>query len=93
MSKKPHVILNARQRRRRPYLQTLAARNAIVFRFPIRWCSLVALLRTWTDEAYGFGWAYGSDSTRLAAVRNERMQSVFLSRKRPSTCRLSYLGK
>lgn len=39
----------------------LAAHDVIVFQFPVYWYSAPALLRTWTDEVYGFGWAYGGE--------------------------------
>ena len=35
--------------------------DTIVFQFPVYWYSSPALLRTWTDAVYGFGWAYGGD--------------------------------
>lgn len=35
--------------------------GTVVFQFPVYWYSAPALLRTWTDEAYGFGWAYGGE--------------------------------
>lgn len=33
----------------------------IVYQFPVYWYSSPALLRTWTDAVYGFGWAYGGE--------------------------------
>lgn len=42
----------------------LAAHNVVVFQFPIYWYSAPALLRIWTDEVYGFGWAYGGEAAR-----------------------------
>ena len=39
----------------------LEAHDIIVFQFPVYWYSAPALLRTWTDEVYGFGWAYGGE--------------------------------
>ena len=39
----------------------LAAHDLIIFQFPVYWYSAPALLRTWTDEVYGFGWAYGGE--------------------------------
>ena len=40
----------------------LAAHDTIVFQFPVYWYSAPALLRTWTDEVYGLGWAYGGEA-------------------------------
>ena len=40
----------------------LEAHDTIVFQFPVYWYSAPALLRTWTDEVYGFGWAYGGEA-------------------------------
>lgn len=39
----------------------LEAHDIIIFQFPVYWYSAPALLRTWTDEVYGFGWAYGGE--------------------------------
>ena len=39
----------------------LEEHDLIVFQFPVYWYSAPALLRTWTDEVYGFGWAYGGE--------------------------------
>ena len=39
----------------------LEEHDLIVFQFPVYWYSSPALLRTWTDAVYGFGWAYGGD--------------------------------
>ena len=36
----------------------------IVFQFPLYWYSCPALLRTWMDSVYGFGWAYGGEEAR-----------------------------
>ena len=33
----------------------------IVYQFPVYWYSCPALLRTWIDSVYGFGWAYGGE--------------------------------
>ena len=33
----------------------------IVYQFPVYWYSCPALLRTWMDSVYGFGWAYGGE--------------------------------
>ncbi|MDN0070090.1 NAD(P)H-dependent oxidoreductase [Collinsella ihumii] len=41
---------------------TLEAHGTVVFQFPVYWYSAPALLRTWTDEVYGFGWAYGGET-------------------------------
>ena len=40
----------------------LEEHDLIVFQFPVYWYSAPALLRTWTDEVYGFGWAYGGEA-------------------------------
>lgn len=40
----------------------LEAHGTVVFQFPVYWYSAPALLRTWTDEVYGFGWAYGGEA-------------------------------
>lgn len=42
--------------------RALAAHDLVVFQFPVYWYSAPALLRTWTDEVYGFGWAYGGET-------------------------------
>lgn len=42
----------------------LATHDTIVFQFPVYWYSAPALLRTWTDEVYGLGWAYGGEAAR-----------------------------
>lgn len=42
----------------------LAAHDRIVFQFPVFWYSAPAQLRAWTDEVYGFGWAYGGETAR-----------------------------
>ena len=42
--------------------RALALRHErIVFQFPVYWYSCPALLRTWMDSVYGFGWAYGGE--------------------------------
>ena len=41
--------------------EALEAHDLIVFQFPVYWYSCPALLRTWTDEVYGLGWAYGGE--------------------------------
>lgn len=40
----------------------LEAHDLIVFQFPVYWYSAPALLRTWMDDIYGFGWAYGGEA-------------------------------
>ncbi len=42
----------------------LEEHGTIVFQFPVYWYSAPALLRTWTDEVYGFGWAYGGEQAK-----------------------------
>lgn len=42
----------------------LEAAELIVFQFPIYWYSCPPLLRTWMDDVYGFGWAYGGDAAQ-----------------------------
>ena len=42
--------------------EVLAAHDTVVFQFPVYWYSAPALLRTWTDEIYGLGWAYGGET-------------------------------
>lgn len=39
----------------------LSAAETVVLQFPIYWYSAPALLRTWTDDVYGDGWAYGGE--------------------------------
>ena len=35
--------------------------KTVVYQFPVYWYSCPALLRTWVDSVYGFGWAYGGE--------------------------------
>ena len=39
----------------------LAAHDLVVFQFPVYWYSCPALLRTWMDEVFSLGWAYGGE--------------------------------
>lgn len=39
----------------------LESHDLVVFQFPVYWYSAPALLRTWMDEVYAFGWAYGGE--------------------------------
>ena len=41
--------------------ELLAAHDLVVLEFPVYWYSSPALLRTWADEVYSFGWAYGGE--------------------------------
>ena len=36
----------------------------VVYQFPVYWYSAPALLRTWIDSVYGFGWAYGGENAQ-----------------------------
>ena len=42
----------------------LAKHERIVYQFPVHWYSCPALLRTWMDSVYGFGWAYGGEQAQ-----------------------------
>lgn len=42
----------------------LAKHERIVYQFPVYWYSCPALLRTWMDSVYGFGWAYGGEQAQ-----------------------------
>lgn len=44
--------------------EALAAHDLIVFQFPIYWYSAPALLQTWLDNVYAFGWAYGGEEAK-----------------------------
>ena len=35
--------------------------GTVALQFPVYWYSAPALLRTWMDEVFGFGWAYGGE--------------------------------
>ena len=44
--------------------ELLAAHDLVVFQFPVYWYSCPALLRTWMDEVFSLGWAYGGEAAR-----------------------------
>ncbi|XXM70608.1 NAD(P)H-dependent oxidoreductase [Lysinibacillus sphaericus] len=43
----------------------LLAHDRIVFQFPFYWYSSPALLKEWQDTVLTYGWAYGSEGTKL----------------------------
>ncbi|MDM5201281.1 NAD(P)H-dependent oxidoreductase [Fictibacillus enclensis] len=43
----------------------LLAHDRIVFQFPLYWYSSPALLKEWQDVVLTYGWAYGSEGTKL----------------------------
>ncbi|WP_423409142.1 NAD(P)H-dependent oxidoreductase [Heyndrickxia sp. MSNUG] len=45
--------------------QLLLEHDRIVFQFPFYWYSSPALLKEWQDAVLAFGWAYGSQGTKL----------------------------
>lgn len=44
--------------------EALASHDLIVFQFPIYWYSAPALLQSWLDSVYAFGWAYGGEKAK-----------------------------
>ncbi|MCM3693614.1 NAD(P)H-dependent oxidoreductase [Neobacillus niacini] len=45
--------------------QLLLEHDRIVFQFPFYWYSSPALLKQWQDLVLTYGWAYGSEGTKL----------------------------
>ncbi|MDN4524891.1 NAD(P)H-dependent oxidoreductase [Fictibacillus fluitans] len=45
--------------------ELLLAHDRIVFQFPLYWYSSPALLKEWQDVVLAYGWAYGSEGTKL----------------------------
>ncbi|MBM7649764.1 glutathione-regulated potassium-efflux system ancillary protein KefG [Bacillus ectoiniformans] len=45
--------------------QLLLDHDRIVFQFPFYWYSSPALLKEWQDTVLTYGWAYGSEGTKL----------------------------
>ena len=45
--------------------QLLLQHDRIVFQFPFYWYSSPALLKEWQDVVLAYGWAYGSQGTKL----------------------------
>lgn len=45
--------------------QLLLEHDRIVFQFPFYWYSSPALLKEWQDVVLAYGWAYGSQGTKL----------------------------
>lgn len=43
----------------------LLAHDRIVFQFPFYWYSSPSLLKEWQDAVLTYGWAYGSEGTKL----------------------------
>lgn len=43
----------------------LLEHDRIVFQFPFYWYSSPSLLKEWQDEVLAYGWAYGSQGTKL----------------------------
>ncbi|MDU9691968.1 NAD(P)H-dependent oxidoreductase [Priestia aryabhattai] len=45
--------------------QLLLEHERIVFQFPLYWYSSPSLLKEWEDVVLSYGWAYGSEGTKL----------------------------
>ncbi|MFD1776963.1 NAD(P)H-dependent oxidoreductase [Paenibacillus rhizophilus] len=45
--------------------QLLLEHDRIVFQFPLYWYSSPSLLKEWQDVVLTYGWAYGSEGTKL----------------------------
>ncbi|KGN77481.1 general stress protein [Porphyromonadaceae bacterium COT-184 OH4590] len=43
----------------------LAKADIIVWQFPVNWYSIPALMKKWLDDVFTFGFAYGTDDTKL----------------------------
>ncbi|MCA1059724.1 NAD(P)H-dependent oxidoreductase [Rossellomorea aquimaris] len=43
----------------------LLEHDRIVFQFPFFWYSTPAILKEWQDQVLAYGWAYGSEGTKL----------------------------
>ncbi|MCC5802847.1 NAD(P)H-dependent oxidoreductase [Rossellomorea vietnamensis] len=43
----------------------LLGHDRIVFQFPFYWYSTPAILKEWQDQVLQYGWAYGSEGTKL----------------------------
>lgn len=47
----------------------LEAHQHIILQFPIYWYSYPPLLKKWLDDVFTYGWAYGSQGTKLKGKR------------------------
>ncbi|UII55863.1 NAD(P)H-dependent oxidoreductase [Cytobacillus spongiae] len=45
--------------------QLLSSHDRIVFQFPFYWYSSPSILKEWQDVVLTYGWAYGSEGTKL----------------------------
>ncbi len=45
--------------------EKLEKADVIVWQFPVNWYSLPALLKKWLDDVFTYGFAYGTDDTKL----------------------------
>lgn len=43
--------------------------DVIVWQFPVHWYALPALLKKWLDDVFTFGFAYGTNSTKLVGKK------------------------
>ena len=51
--------------------------KTVVYQFPVYWYSCPALLRTWVDSVYGFGWAYGGEGALAREAGRELAGKLF----------------
>ncbi len=45
--------------------ELLSSHSRIIFQFPTYWFNAPGFLKTWIDEVFTFGWAYGPNGTAL----------------------------
>lgn len=56
----PNELINVEQEQ-----QLVEGHDNLVFQFPFYWFSCTPLLKKWFDEVLTYGWAYGSQATKL----------------------------
>ena len=56
----PNFFIDVREEQR-----LLEEHDLIVLQHPVYWYSCPPLLKLWIDEVFQYGWAYGSDGTKL----------------------------
>jgi len=47
----------------------LSSFDHIIFQYPTFWFNIPGLLKTWIDEVFAYGWAYGPNGTALAGKK------------------------
>ena len=54
----------------------LVAHDRIIFQFPLYWYSTPAMLKEWQDKVLSYGFAYGSEGSKLAGKESKIVVST-----------------